>query len=86
MKLKYSIMENSVQKQMNKEKFEGDGIIREMEKQIIKNQNNKVRQYTIEQKEQIFNKGFNQALQKIKKTMKISSKNAVEYDRIKADY
>ena len=44
-------MENSVQKQMNKEKFEGDGILREMEKQIIKNQNNKIRQYTLEEKE-----------------------------------
>ena len=65
-------MENNVQKQLNKEKFEGDGILREMEKQIIKNQNNKIRQYTLEEKEQIFNKGFNQALQKIKKIMKLS--------------
>ena len=32
MKLKYSIMENNVQKQLNKEKFEGDWILREMEK------------------------------------------------------
>ena len=43
MKLKYSIMESNVQKQMNKEKFEGDGILREMEKEIIKNQNSKTK-------------------------------------------
>ena len=47
MKLKYQIMENAMKKQMNKEKFEGDWILTEMEKQIIKNQNNKIRQYTI---------------------------------------
>lgn len=32
MKLKYSLMQSNMQKQMNKEKFEGDGILRQMEK------------------------------------------------------
>ena len=36
--IRYNLKEIYLKKQLNKEKFEGDLIIREIEKEIIKNQ------------------------------------------------
>ena len=86
MKLKYSMMKVNLEKEMNKEKFEGDCILREIEREIITKQNRQEKEYTEEEKVDLFEKGFSQALEKIKKTMKLGDRHKSELDRIKQSF
>ena len=46
MKLKYSMMKVNLEREMNKEKFEGDCILREIEREIVTKQNKGEKEYT----------------------------------------
>ena len=73
-KIRYNLTQLSLEKQLNKEMFEGDFIVKEKEKEIIKDQTENSKTFTEEEKIKIFNEVFDKALEKIKKTLTMTNK------------
>ena len=56
------------------------------EKEIIKDQTENSKTFSKEEKIKIFNEVFDKALEKIKKTLTMTDKKNIEYERIESEY
>ena len=68
--------------EMNLSKFEGDNIINSIVRDIVRNQSKGVA-YSQKEKEELFEKGFSSALEKIEQKTKLNKTNNSKTERIK---